>query len=68
MKARLAKKILKDFLKGVNIVPANSIVIVKSNHITPEDWSRARLPTSIRLVVLPSDCEVLVKVEENVNG
>ncbi len=65
MKARLAKKILKDFLKGVNIVPASSIVIIKSDRITHEDWSRARLPTNIRLVVLPSDCEVLVKAEED---
>lgn len=52
MKARQAKKILYDFLKGFNIVPSDSTLIIKSNGISHDDAIQLRKLLLIPLILL----------------
>jgi len=63
MKARQAKKILYDFLKGFNIVPSNSTLIIKSNGILHDDAIQLRklLPNTVNIVIVDKETEVIVQ-------
>lgn len=66
MKARQAKKILYDFLKGFNIVPSDSTLIIKSNGISQDDAIQLRklLPNTVNILIVDKETEIII--QENI--
>lgn len=63
MKARQAKKILYDFLKGFNIVPSDSTLIIKSNGISHDDAIQLRklLPNTVNIIIVDKETEIIIQ-------